>query len=136
MQQKDYILREIEKLGDLIMGLLGKLKKSIGSPDISIGELMEDAQDVLSKEIGFDLELFVSLAEAEVGHYLAEFQGMNIQNRELLADLLKETGEHYAGEAGRIYLEKAQILFELCKLEDKTYSFERERKISEIQQLL
>ena len=136
MQQKDYILREIEKIGDLIMGLLGKLKKSIGSPEVSIGEKIEDAQEVLHNEIGFDLALFISLAEAEVGHYLSEFQGMNTKNRELLADLLKETGEQYAGEAGTIYLEKALIMLELCKLEDRTYSLDREHKIEEIKQLL
>ena len=54
---------------------------------------------------------------------------------ERVADLLKEIGEA-SNDLGDIYLEKAMIIYELCKLEDKTYSFERERKIEEIKQML
>ena len=136
MQQKDYILREIEKIGTLLMALFGKLKESKGSTAISIGEHMEAAKELLHNEIGFDLELFMELPKREIGNYLSEFQGMATRNRELLADLLKETGEQYKGDAGMIYLNKALILYQICNEEDKTYSFDRERKMEEIKKLL
>ena len=135
MKQEDYILREIEKIGTLLMGLMGKLRKSKVSTAISIGELMNSTREMLHEEIDFDLEMFMQLNEDELGPYLSEFRGMNTLNQEYLADLLKEIGEN-SGDLGNLYLEKALIIYELCKLEDKTYSFERERKIEELRQML
>lgn len=135
MKQEDYLLREIEKIGTLLMALMGKLKKSEVSTAISIGEQMNATREMLYQEMGFDLEKFMLLSEDELGPYLSEFVGMNTMNQEYLADLLKEIGEK-SHDHGNIYLEKALIMYELCKLEDKTYSFERERKIEEIKQMI
>ncbi len=134
MRQEDFILREIEKIGTLLMALMGKMKKSGQSTAISTGEQMNASRELLKEELGFDLDKFMLLKEDELGPYLSEFQGMNTANRECLADLLKEMGEK-AG-SGLAHLEKALAMYELCKIEDKTFSFDRERKIGEIQQLL
>lgn len=135
MKQEDYILREIEKIGTLLMALMGKLQKSSEVTAISIGEQMNSMREMLHDDLGFDLDRFMSLNEEELGPYLSEFNGMNTINREYLADLLKEMGEK-SDIYGKAYLEKALIMYELCNLEDKTFSFDRERKIGEIKELL
>lgn len=117
------------------MALMGKLKKSQGSTAISIGEQMKITREMLHDDMNFDLEEFMLLKENELGSYLSEFQGMNTMNREYLADLLKDMGE-ITEVPGKEYLEKALIMYELCKLEDKSFSFDRERKIGEIIQQL
>ena len=55
---------------------------------------------------------------------------------ELLADIFKAIGMKSDSPITKEYLEKALNLYELCNSSDKTFSFDRERKISEIKNII
>jgi len=53
-----------------------------------------------------------------------------------LADILKVMGEKTYSAKTKEYLERALKLYELCNSLDKTFSFDRERKINELKNVL
>jgi acid phosphatase class B len=61
--------------------------------------------------------------------YISSFIGFNNDNIELLANYFFQIGLSNKSNNSKKYLEKALQLFELCNLQDKTYSFERESNI-------
>ena len=83
-------------------------------------------------EIGFNLKHFLTLDDSAINEYLAKFNGLKTANLELLAELLFFFGENENSDTKRVFLEKALQLYELCKRTDKTYSFDREKKINMI----
>ena len=136
MEQEDYILREIEKIGRMLMMLLGKLIPSRKSESVKTERLVKEAESQLLDEAGFDLEHFIMLDEKEKESYIDNYHGFNCANIELLADVLAAMAEK--GEKPRYgqYLESALQLYHICNLLDHTYSFDREGKISQINLLL
>lgn len=136
MEQRDYLLKEIEKIGLLLRMILDKLTLKKENFAITIEKQFEESKELLFHEIGFDFNRFLSLEKSEIEHYLSKFNGVNGANIELLADILKEMGTNTDSEDTKIYLEKALSLFELCNSLDKTFSFEREAKISQIKNAL
>ena len=132
MEQKDYLLREVEKIGLLLKMIFNKLTSKGENYAITIENQFEEAKELLLKEIGFDTDLLLSLNKTEIQDYISKFNGMRGSNIELLADVLKEMGMKTKGEKSKIYLDKALKLYELCNSLDKTFSLDRENKISEI----
>ena len=116
-----------------LVGLLGPLL---------LGVQHDDSLEVLSRgahpdalrvyEIGFDIDLFLSLEETEVEPYISKFNGISGSNLELLADILNEMGVMADAAQRNSYWDKALMIYHLCNSLDKTFSLDRERKISEI----
>jgi hypothetical protein len=132
MEQKDYILREIEKIGVLLRLIFNKLARKEGGIGAPIEYQFEDVKSLLLEEIGFDLDLFLSLKDSEIEQYLYKFNGFKDANLELFADVLKEFGLNSDTEQAKKSLASALKIYELCNSKDKTFSFEREEKIQEI----
>jgi len=136
MEQKDYLLREIEKIGLVLKMIFNKIISKSENNAITIGNRFEEAKELILHEIGFNMDLFLSLNTSETETYLSKFKGFNSSNIELLADILNEAGMKTENKMSRKYLEHALNLYELCNSTDKTFSFEREHKISEIRNSL
>ena len=136
MVQRDYILREIERIGTIISAIRQKL---IGGEDnlaITVEAQIENTKSMLLDEIGFDIDKFLVLNSEDLNVYISEFDGFNVKNIELLADCLSQIGfNDYSGNS-KIYLEKALELYELCNLKSKTFSFERETNIMAIKNIM
>jgi len=132
MEQKDYLLREIEKIGVLMRALRQKLfggEKEIFSlaPEWHIEEFSE----MLLSDANLDLKKLLSLDQQKTQVYLSELSGFNVANIELLAETLAELGfEHHSAP----FIEKALQLFEICNLLDRTWSPERESLIGKIKE--
>lgn len=130
MERKDYLLREIEKIGVLMRALRQKLfggeKENFSvAPEWHI----EDFKEMLMTEADLDLDKLMGLDQDNSQVYLSEMSGFNVANIELLAEMLAEIGfEHHSVP----FLEKALQLFEICNLLDRTWSPERESNISKI----
>ena len=134
MEQKDYLLREIEKIGILMRALRRKLfggeKEDLSiAPEWHIKEFSE----MLLNDANLDLEKLLSLDQQNTQAYLSGVSGFNVANIGLLAETLAEIGfEHHSMP----FLEKALQLFDICNQLDRTWSPEREshiRKIKEFQ---
>lgn len=136
MEQKDYILREIEKIGMIINFIRQKLFSGKGNPSISIEDQLKDLKGMLLKETNFNLNKFLSLNIQESNEYINSFKGFNIENLEQLAGYISQIclGENSADS--KRYLEKALQLYELCNLKSKTYSLERDKSIITIKNAL
>jgi len=148
MEQRDYILREIEKIGLILTAIRRKLfggraGSSFAEADKTAGSEYEKELDLKIdfSELGIDLDKFLLLDTAETDNYLSNIKGMNVENIELLADCLAQMGtEEESGQMetdysnsesaqNNQYLLKALQLYHLCNLKSSTYSFSRERKI-------
>ncbi|HNQ67321.1 MAG TPA: hypothetical protein PKN32_03000 [Bacteroidales bacterium] len=134
MEQKDYILREIEKIGQIISSIRQKLFG--GQENTSIIAEKDDVNEMLLKEINFDLDKFLKLNSDDSNEYLSKFVGFNIENIEFLAELISQIGFNDKSEQSKKYLEKSLQLYELIIFKSKTYSFDREMKIQIIKNAL
>ncbi|MDR2148518.1 MAG: hypothetical protein LBE91_18910 [Tannerella sp.] len=137
MERRDYLLKEIEKIGTLLNALRQKLFGGDGNLSITVEKQIEDAKEMLLSEVNFDFGKFLENLDIEHSNeYISGFEGFSIENIERLAEYLSQAGFHDYGDHSGKYLEKALQLYELCNLKSKTYSFERERSIQTIKNVL
>ena len=136
MERRDYLLREIEKIGMMLSMIINRLIGNKDSIVISLEKQMEAEKELLVNEIGFDLGFFLSLEKADIKAYTDKFKGFNGANLEILADLMKEIGMLAEPAMKTEYLTKAQNLYELSSGIDKSFSIEREQKLNEIKKEL
>jgi len=136
MEQKDYLLREIEKLGMLLRAILNSLIGRNENLAIKADPHFEETKELLLNETGFDIDKFLTLDEWASNEYLAHFHGINVVNLELLAEVIFLIGINNKSETQRTVLQKALRLYELCNLTDKTFSVDRENQIKKIRDAL
>ena len=133
MEQKDYLLREIEKIGRIMRAIRAKLFGGNENLAITLEQVTADLKEMLLNDANLDLEKLLGLDAADTDAYLNTLQGFSVENIELLAETLSETGLKYDST---VFLEKALQLFGICSLRDKTYSFKRETNISLVKDAL
>ena len=136
MEQKDYLLREIEKMGAVLRAILNRLTGTKGNLAITIENDFEKTNGELIHEIGFDLTRFLTLEESISIDYISRFEGMSSINMELLAEIIYQIAIQEPADRKRIFFEKAIQLYELSETTDKTFSFDREQRIKELKKAL
>jgi hypothetical protein len=132
MEQRDYLLREIEKIGTVIRAIRQKLFGGTEELAISVGNQAEILKEMLLEEGCIDLDELLPLDTSKTDEYLARHNGFNIENIELLALTLSDIGLNSEPPVSVNLLEKSLQLYEICKRRDRTYSFEREAAIKQI----
>ncbi len=125
MEQKDYLLREIEKIGLLLRMILNTITSRGENNAIVLENQFEEERELLLHEIGFNINEFILLESSEVEQYISKYSGIRGSNIELLADIIKEFGMKSESNISKACLEKALKLYELCNSLDKTYSIAR-----------
>ena len=83
MEQKDYLLREIEKTGTLLRWIIGKITGIEVNDTLTAENQFEQAKELVLNETGFDMDLLLELTEPETEKYIAGFNGINIANLEI-----------------------------------------------------
>jgi hypothetical protein len=136
MIQRDYILREIEKIGTIISAFQQKIFGGKGNLAITLEEQIENSKGMLLNEMNFNLDNFLVLNAEGLDEYISGFDGFSVENIELLADCLSQIGFNNNCDCSKKYLKKALQLYELCNLKGKTYSFAREKNIKDIKNVL
>jgi Family of unknown function (DUF6483) len=123
MYQKDYILRMIEMLGELIAGILGLIKK--GDLKQAAGKLENLYYDILKEDAAF----FRNIPSNELTDRLLHLHNYTNGHLEILAELFNAEAELCIAQedkSGAIeYSRKSLILFEFIDKEYKTYSQDR-----------
>jgi hypothetical protein len=133
MEQKDFILREIEKISALLLAIIGKF-----IPSKSIEEQQQTEKlisDQLEEQYGKDLNYVLKLKEKDFETEFTRNKGFTIENIELLADLLYTLGNDNF-EIKINYLTKSVELYKYIDTTSKTFSFERLEKIRTIKDIL
>ncbi len=136
MEQKDYLMREIEKIGLILRSVLGRLFNKADALAIEIPGSFQQTKDLLFNELNFELDEFLTFDESAGKEYLSQHKGFNTTNLGLLAEILFRFGGSGDSEQEMVYHEKALQILELCNEMDKTYSIPREGRIAEIKDLL
>ncbi|MCE5179768.1 MAG: hypothetical protein LLF81_11585 [Porphyromonadaceae bacterium] len=136
MEQKDYILREIEKIGIILNFIREKFFSSKSNLSKSIDDQLKDMKEMLLTEIGLDIDKFLSLNIEDSNEYICSFKGFNSENIELLAGCISQICLNENTIDSKKHLEMALQLYELCNLKSQTYSLERENKIMTIKNAL
>ena len=133
MPKEDYLLKYLEKLSRVVAAMLGLRDK--GFPE----DALRMADETFNELLNIDLETLSSLS---LGGFKPIVLKLNFNSAYLdaLAGLTRETALCYAIKGDdlrmRLFSEKALLLYLLLNEKDKTFSFEREMIISELEELL
>ena len=136
MEQRDYLLREIEKIGAIMSAIRQKLFDGKGNLAITLEQQVNDTKGMLLDKMNFDLDNFLELNVEDTNEYLKNIEGFSVENIEILAEIISEIGFDNKCDNSQKYLEKALQLYELCGFKSKTFSFEREANINAIKNVL
>jgi len=132
MERKDYILREIEKMGILIQALLGKLLRK-DNPEVVQENFLNEFNVQLNMEGDFDLTRFLSTPKEQFHTIFTIQNGFNFDNIESLADLLTLLSNKSRPEMQLLLRKKALELYRYVSETSKTYSLERQSKINNLE---
>jgi hypothetical protein len=88
MEQKDYILKEIEKISTLLRAMVDRLRGLKNQAAISIGNEFEQNNEKLKRETGFDLDTLLNTPKSDFEQLFRREEGWDASNLELLADLI------------------------------------------------
>jgi len=132
MYQKDYILRMIEMIGDLIAAVLGLIKK--GDYNKASDELGKIYYEMLKEDAAF----FKGIPAGELTSKLLKEHSYTNGHLEILAELFNAEAELEMAQGNKSgcaeYSVKSLILFEFIDREQKTYSLERDQKMTAIRE--
>jgi len=92
MEQKDYILREIEKLGVILRAIMTKIFGGNANNPLPEEKQFEEVTEELLENADLDLRAFIRMDDARAIKYLQERRDFNIQNLEDLALILEKLG--------------------------------------------
>jgi hypothetical protein len=126
MEQRDFIVDEIRKFGQMVMGLIGKLAKRRFTQNYDFNLSMADLE--FESEAGFTLKMLIEMDSKNLGAFMANHHELNTENVELLADLLIEISDD-PGIDTRLALSRARELLQIVDDKEKTYAIERAGKI-------
>lgn len=133
MQQKDFILREIEKISVMLQYLIGKFV-----PAKTIQE-QQTTEELINKELqkdyGKDLDFILNVTQTDFDNVFSKNNGFTSENIELLADLLFTLGNNEFSK-NKLYFTKALELYLYIDKKSRTFSVERNHKIEIINSLL
>ena len=141
MEQRDYILREIEKLGMLLRAIVTRVFGENANNAVPEEKQFDEVTSALMENAGFDLKAFIRMDDALAIKYLEDRRDFNIPNLEDLALILEKLGATDPAvpqpkESRSGYLKKALLILEHCRDTDRTYSFERESRIGALKTVL
>ena len=128
MEQKDYLMREIEKISTILRYIVGKM---LPSKNAKAETIHNELAGNLFKETGMDLDTLLKSGKEFIRNELTHSKGFDAENLEMLADLfsaIAKKGTYLRNE----YLTKALQIYQLVDDRTRTFSFERIAKINQI----
>ncbi|MDD4500537.1 MAG: hypothetical protein PHP15_09110 [Bacteroidales bacterium] len=99
MEQRDYILREIEKLGMILRAIMTKIFGGNANNPLPEVKQFEEVTEELLENAGFDLKAFIRMDDDLAIKYLEDRRDFNIPNLEDLALILEKLGAADHGAA-------------------------------------
>ena len=130
MEQRDYLLDEIRKFGQMVLGLLGKMIENRLTQRYDFNLSTADLE--FESEAGFTLKMLIGMDSKNLDAFLSNHHELNSENIELLADLLIEISDDPGIVPGQS-LSRARELLQIVDIRDSTYSIERAGKLEFIE---
>jgi hypothetical protein len=133
MERRDYLLTQIQKLGQflkiLIENLLGK------SSPMNFEQLVLQNKEEFKDKCGFDMHLLAAPDFEELKHGVTESDSYSSENLELLADYMVVMAEKDLISPPTLFhrlRSNALQMYEMIEIKEKTYSLERQKKIADL----
>lgn len=129
MQQRDLLLREIEKIGVVVRAIISKIRGR------EMEELTQDQAFIhnsayLKEELNLEIDFLVEASMDQLKSKLTYEHGYNADNIELMADMLSELSVVSPAEDEIILQKRALDLYAWSIEMDKSFSMDRDQKIS------
>jgi len=139
MEKRDYLMDQIEQLGQALATILSKLYGH--SSQDKVPEVIEMTSQSLKTELDLDLSEISSIPDEQFITSLQREKKFNYANMELLADILLLVAEENSiaqpeSDEKQNLCTKCLIIYNYLNENDLTYSFERQSKISRIESIL
>jgi hypothetical protein len=132
MYQKDYILRMIEMLGDLLAAIFGLVRKG------EFVQASEKIEKIYYDMLREDASFFRSIPKEDMTRKLLEDHNYTNGHLEILAELFNAEAELQLAQGNTPgcleYSEKSLLLFEFIDLRQKTLSMDRIDKMIRIRE--
>jgi hypothetical protein len=132
MPKEDYLLKYLEKLSRVIAAMFGFRDRGFPEDSLRLAdETYKELLDSDTEELSImPIEKFVEIIRKE---------NYNASYLEVLAQLANETADSYMSankiENANSFYAKALQMYYILNEKDKTFSFEREMKITELEQI-
>ncbi len=125
MYQRDYILRMVEMLADLIAGIMGLIRK--GEFQKASRAIETACYDMLKQDASF----FTNIPKENLTETLLKAHNYTNSHLEILSELFYAQAEllFAQGNSGLEFYEKSLILKEFIRINSKTFSEENNSKI-------
>ncbi len=114
MPREDYIIREIQRINEFLLALMGKFQKKEMK--------QEEFSNALNEALPIDLDSFLKIPSEELNDILVYEKGFNAANIELLADTISKLDSAAAKK-------RAFELYKLSAEIDRTFSLDRDYKM-------
>jgi len=134
MEQRDYILREIEKISVMLLAMLGKFRRIKSKKQFEQERSMIDNELEEAGELSIDK--LISFTDEEIISYIDKNKGFDPGNMELLVDLLNVFAENLPENDSQNLNKKALLILEHIDRESRTFSMERSLKINSLKEKL
>ena len=138
MEQKDYLLRQIDQLGQVLGYILSKMSglKEIGN----LEQATDFAYSYMKEELKFDLDKMLEIVDSQSVEELVSNFKFNNSNLLELSEIIRLIAESYEKKndllkAKNMY-KKVLYLLEYINKNETTFSFEIFYKIDEIKSYL
>lgn len=123
MEQRDYFMRQVELFWQVLGKLLVKILEMKNS-----NEIVEIANKILCQELGLNSNELVNITIEE----LLKNEKINNVNLEKIADILYFIFENSDTKEKTLLAKKCLEIYEYLNISEKTYSLERQQKISKL----
>jgi hypothetical protein len=134
MEQRDYLMIQIEQLGKVLAAILSGFLGLKSKGQVSLG--IEVTNERLQGELDIDMEKLLALNNMEVKAYL-EKRKLRAEHIEGLSGYMKEIGmEETDKTKASIWLKKAIVLLDIADEISKTLSIDRVNKKKNMEKLL
>lgn len=139
MFNQDYIMRQVQQMTQVLSKILIqvlKLKKSE-----SATEIITYTNEKLKEALGFDIDEFSTVLEEKGLKYFISEKNFNNETLNIFADILFELAEQCFKDPSnhqqslKMY-SQSLLIYEFIETDEKTYSIDRNVKISKIKDIL
>lgn len=138
MEKRDYLMRQIEQLGQVLAQMLSRL---LGIKQKSISSFaLEELRQTYKNELDIDLEVLIHIPENEIIAFLNNKDKYFENHLDTIADILYVTaGNYYKNnllDEGNKLLRKSIYILEYIHSSVKDFSMDRVSKIENFKNLL
>ncbi|MDX2415052.1 MAG: hypothetical protein QNK33_07665 [Bacteroidales bacterium] len=130
MEQRDYIIREIEKISTMLLGLLGKLR--VVKSQVVFENERRDFINEFEEGVGISIDKIISADLGSLKGMLTREKGFDFGNIDILSDLLYEFSLLMDRCERKETLEKSITLLEFVDQEGKIFSMDRKVRIEKL----